>query len=282
MKTVLLAVTAMVVLIGCTNPIGGNTDDPDDGTSDPVYLVTYDGNDYDDGAVPVDDNEYEEGDEVTVLDNTGSLRKDGHGFVGWNSEADGSGEFYEVGSTFTMPAESVTLYAEWKDDYEIGDVGPAGGWVFYDHGELHDDGWRFLEAAPGDMAENGTETFYWSNVDEESVGVTSTEIGAGEENTELIVTQEGHVTSAAQRTVEYVTESLGGTFGDWFLPSLDELGEMYTGLHAEASGEFADARYWSSSEAANDTARDRHFGQDGDPGTVFKDTPLRVRAVRAF
>ena len=35
-------------------------------------------------------------------------------------------------------------------DYKVGDVGPAGGYIFYDRG-YYENGWRYLEAAPADM-----------------------------------------------------------------------------------------------------------------------------------
>ena len=246
-------------------------------------VVTYDGNNEESGTPPVDETEYEEGDEVEVLGNSGDLRKAGHGFVGWNSEADGSGEFYEVGSTFTMPAESVTLYAEWKGDYEIGDRGPAGGWVFYDHGELHDDGWRFLEAAPGDIVENGDATFAWSDVTDAEVGASSTAIGAGWENTQLIVDHEDHEVSAALRTREYTVEHLGGTFEEWFLPSEDELNEMYATLHDVEPTDygFLDERYWSSTEVDAGRARLQNFATAGFLNRD-KDNEHRIRSIRAF
>ena len=37
-----------------------------------------------------------------------------------------------------------------KTEYSVGDIGPAGGYVFYDKGE-YSDGWRYLEAAPADL-----------------------------------------------------------------------------------------------------------------------------------
>jgi len=32
-------------------------------------------------------------------------------------------------------------------EYKVGDIGPSGGFIFYDKGE-NSDGWRYLEAAP--------------------------------------------------------------------------------------------------------------------------------------
>lgn len=79
-----------------------------------TYPVTYDGNGNTGGAVPVDaSSPYVAGATVTVLGNTGSLVRDGFTFNGWNTAADGSGDSYVAGDTFTMPAADVTLYAQW-------------------------------------------------------------------------------------------------------------------------------------------------------------------------
>ena len=37
-----------------------------------------------------------------------------------------------------------------QSDYQVGDIGPAGGYIFYDRG-YYENGWRYLEAAPADM-----------------------------------------------------------------------------------------------------------------------------------
>ncbi len=84
------------------------------------YTVTYDGNGEDSGTVPTDLNDYNVGDTVTVLGNTGSLVKAGYNFDGWNTQADGNGTSYATGATFAMPAASVTLYAVWEAiDYTV-------------------------------------------------------------------------------------------------------------------------------------------------------------------
>ena len=79
-----------------------------------THSVTYNGNENTGGSVPTDDNDYEEGDVVTVLGNTGSLVKTGQTFLGWSTSATASsGTFYPAGYKFYMPNAAVTLYAVW-------------------------------------------------------------------------------------------------------------------------------------------------------------------------
>ncbi|WP_168735956.1 InlB B-repeat-containing protein [Cohnella fermenti] len=79
-----------------------------------TYTVTYSGNRATSGSVPVDNDKYEEGDTVTVLDNTGSLMRTGYIFSGWNTAADDSDHRYSAGATFLMGTADVTLYAKWE------------------------------------------------------------------------------------------------------------------------------------------------------------------------
>ena len=79
----------------------------------PTYTVTYDGNGADSGGVPLDVGSYTAGASVTVQGN-GTLAKAGYTFAGWNSAADGSGTSYAAGASLTMPASSLTLYAQWS------------------------------------------------------------------------------------------------------------------------------------------------------------------------
>lgn len=78
-----------------------------------TYTITYSGNTNTGGTVPVDNNDYEAGDTVTVLDNSGSLVKTGYTFSGWNTAADGGGTDRAPTSTFSMPGSNTTLYAKW-------------------------------------------------------------------------------------------------------------------------------------------------------------------------
>jgi hypothetical protein len=74
-----------------------------------------------------------------------------------------------------------------------------------------------------------------------------------------------------------------GGYGDWFLPSKEELDLMYDYLHKKGVGGFADVSYWSSSEDDNYyNAWLQGFGHGGQ-GNFNKNYSLgRVRAVRAF
>jgi uncharacterized repeat protein (TIGR02543 family) len=83
-------------------------------STNPTYSVIYDGNGNDSGDVPVDDNIYYQGDNVTVLNNSGNLAKSGHTFIGWNTQEDGNGDSYGEYETFTMGDEDITLYAKWS------------------------------------------------------------------------------------------------------------------------------------------------------------------------
>lgn len=81
----------------------------------PLYEVTYNANGADSGEVPIDSNKYLFEDTVTVL-GTGTLARTGYTFQGWNTQADGNGTTRMPDSTFTMPADNVTLYAIWASD----------------------------------------------------------------------------------------------------------------------------------------------------------------------
>lgn len=78
-----------------------------------MVKVIYNGNGNTTGSVPVDSNTYSTGDTVTVLANTGGLAKNSDIFAYWNTAANGSGTAQVEGSTFTIGASNVTLFAQW-------------------------------------------------------------------------------------------------------------------------------------------------------------------------
>jgi hypothetical protein len=129
-----------------------------------------------------------------------------------------------------------------KDSYEIGEKGPAGGWIFYDKGN-NDGGWRYLEAAP--TSTEGKDIQWASN--EGRVQETRIETGSGKKNTQLIM--EASVQTGENMAAARLCDRLRvGGYDDWFLPSKAELGLMYLNLKREGIGGFSNDWYWSSSE----------------------------------
>lgn len=161
--------------------------------------------------------------------------------------------------------------------YPVGGEGPAGGIIFYDdEADGTDDipGYRYLEAAPEDLSINATTTFIFGfykdpdSTQPKEVSGTSQDLGTGMNNTTLLVTAmaenayptvnfngdgEADDVVSGSPTDSYAAKlcadyELNG-YDDWFLPSLDELQEMYVQLHQNNLGSFtADLNYWSSSE----------------------------------
>ncbi|GEM_PF-1302576 len=111
--------TAYTFKVIASNAAGDSLESAASNAVTPVeeYNVTYDGNGNHTGSVPTDSNSYEQGSEVTVLDNAGNLEKTGQSFAGWNTASDGSGTLYEAGDTFNIGNVGVTLYAVWKSSH---------------------------------------------------------------------------------------------------------------------------------------------------------------------
>jgi hypothetical protein len=107
-------------------------------------------------------------------------------------------------------------------------------------------------------------------------GADGTAIGTGNQNT--IDIEAGCTTSGIAADI-CANLTLGG-FSDWFLPSKDELNEMYVRLHTQSLGSFT-SYYWSSTENDAQTAFYFDFGTAVNT-YVGKNNSLRVRAVRAF
>ncbi|GHT93226.1 hypothetical protein FACS1894140_6200 [Spirochaetia bacterium] len=125
--------------------------------------------------------------------------------------------------------------------YDIGDTGPAGGIIFYTNGTGD---WKYLEAATTDITE-----LKWASPDYATGYISGTfaAIGKGKENTDRILT----VDAAAPAALACDEYSFGG-FNDWFLPSYEELTEMFT--HKEKIGGFAPSTNYLSSQENNSSS----------------------------
>ncbi|MBN1603577.1 MAG: InlB B-repeat-containing protein [Chitinispirillaceae bacterium] len=82
-------------------------------TQSATISVTYNANGSTSGVAPVDSNRYISGASAKVKLNSGNLSKAGFSFVGWTTQADGSGISYATEETFTV-TQNVTLYAKWS------------------------------------------------------------------------------------------------------------------------------------------------------------------------
>ena len=119
-------------------------------------------------------------------------------------------------------------------------------------------------------------TAEWGCYGTEISGADSTAIGTGAQNTIDITNSCSQAGIASRLCGDLV---LGG-YSDWYLPSLDELNQLY--INRVAIGGFASNGYWSSSELSSTFARIQYFG-DGTQYYVSKFAgSASVRAVRTF
>lgn len=155
-------------------------------------------------------------------------------------------------------------------NYIVGETA-YGGVVFY----RDSTGQHGLVCAPTNQSTGAT----WG-CDGTAVGGTSTIINTGAPNTNAIVV--GCTTASIAAKLCYDL-ALNG-YSDWYLPSKDELGLMYSNLHLQGMGGFAYAHYWSSSEINATNAWMLLFGSpmEMDMGSSSKSCTYYVRAVRAY
>ncbi|GHT80490.1 hypothetical protein FACS189467_2750 [Bacteroidia bacterium] len=167
--------------------------------------------------------------------------------------------------------------------YKVGDIGPAGGIVFYDKFNSAG-GWRYLEVAPASTEQ----TMEWGLYNA-TLGSTQTGLGAGKQNTQRIA-EKLHEKNEYGRAGEFCELLEYDGYDDWFLPSKDELNLVYQNLKVKGIGSFRGDVYWSSSEDGWAYAWYQNFsnGEQGHGGGypftngTEKNRSLRVRAIRQF
>jgi hypothetical protein len=126
----------------------------------------------------------------------------------------------------------------------------------------------------------------WYNGSNTTTGTTATAIGTGSANTTAIIASQG--ASETAYAAGLARAYRGGGYTDWFLPSKDELNEMYqnkatinTTATANSGADFSNIYYWSSTESGNDDAWTQYFS-NSNQASFSKGGAAFVRAVRAF
>jgi hypothetical protein len=178
-----------------------------------------------------------------------------------------------------------------------GPQGPAGvgGFVHY-IGEVFGGGVIFHLWKDNSGAEHGlvvdlndlSGASGWSNVDNTLIGLSAQSYWNGLGNSNSIVSQIGHTSSAAVLCLN----STSSGQSDWYLPSIQELNMLWnnyfnvsmTFSQIPGTTQMDPSGYWSSSEYDINSA----WGMAFDSGTTYanstynKNTSKRVRAVRSF
>ncbi|HDQ03675.1 MAG TPA: DUF1566 domain-containing protein, partial [Deltaproteobacteria bacterium] len=264
-----------------------------------LFTVTYVSEGHTSGTAPADTTGYRYNDPFTVLGNTGNLIGQYVGgahadsgirqsFVRWT---DGT-NYYLPGQTFNIE-KNMTLHAVYTTGNNVlRKIGPAGGWVFYDHGSEASWG-RYLEAAPASTDASAVlgQTIMWQ-YPVGRVWNTDSRIGYGRSNTQRIMAWLASNPQGDIIAAQFCDELSYGGYNDWFLPSQDELNKMWVNLARGTNdddgiatyspvGDFRRDIYWSSTESDRDGAMGRSFFH-GEAAYFWKQFGRQVRAVRAF
>jgi hypothetical protein len=191
----------------------------------------------------------------------------------------------------------------WKAAYTVGDTGPAGGLVFYvSETGFAVDGltgtFHYLEASPENVS---SPSYNWGGSGT-VCGIIATGIGKGYANTNTLRTHTHSNTNpnqadhpVAKAVWNYSVTNGGTVYDDWWLPSKEELNELYT-VYASLSdksdwGTENKRFYWTSTEYDAENAWIQFFAPYTGSSNTYsigeqvywpKGWEPRIRAVRAF
>ena len=171
----------------------------------------------------------------------------------------------EDGTTYSFDSavkKNITLTAVWKyHEYNVGDTGPAGGYIFYDCDKDNESGnadglkseecgWRYLESAPKAVE------LLFSTWGSDGDFATASGIGEGKNNSEKLLEAAGKDTSLSFPIVRKSDEYVLNGFDDWFLPSIDEVNAIRDTLGEKYKSKFFAPQIicWSSTTKDTDKA----------------------------
>jgi hypothetical protein len=204
-------------------------------------------------------------------------------------DANGGTNFLNMGSTQLLSVP-YALYAK-----SAGSVSGGGSGTFTHYiGEEFEGGVIFHLWFDANGVERGlivdktdlSTAQVWSNVDQAEIGASAQSTWDGLGNSNAIVGQAGHTSSAAALCLN----STNGGQSDWYLPSIDELSLLWHSRFnvnkslSTIGGATVlpnSAIYWSSTEFASFLAWGFSFFNGG-AGNYGKTNTHYVRAVRAF
>jgi hypothetical protein len=117
----------------------------------------------------------------------------------------------------------------------------------------------------------------WWNETSVTTGATNTDIGKGYSNTKKIVKAQGDSGHYAERRC---WNSKASGYKDWFLPSKDELNELYK--QKVWLADLLTEKYWSSTATLRSTAWAQYFSTGRQDSNLLINAGAFVRAIRAF
>jgi hypothetical protein len=174
----------------------------------------------------------------------------------------------------------------------------VGGSARHNAGDLYEGGvvaWVDPSGQHGivvSMIDNST-SHTWSNITDTRIGPTAQSEWDGLGNSNAIVGQSGHTSSAAQVCLDYTNYDYGtGVYSDWYLPTRGELNDLLNNLkevqkaldsdNNPATTKIIANYYWSSSECNEAYQAFSLFFWAGEQFRDSKSSSNRVRCMRAF
>jgi hypothetical protein len=120
-----------------------------------------------------------------------------------------------------------------------------------------------------------------------TTNATEPTFGKGAVNTNKIINKRGGI--SLNYAAGLARSYNGGGYSDWFLPSKEELDEVYKRMAQISSTSLANggdtfettSNYWSSTEFSNNAAWLKTFGAGGN-AAIAKNIPYYVRAIRTY
>ena len=176
--------------------------------------------------------------------------------LSWTTE---DGKLY----SFESPVKKdITIKAVWKyHEYNTGDTGPAGGYIFYDCDEDNESGnadglkseecgWRYLESAPSALE------LLMSTWGSDGEYDTASGIGEGKNNSLKLLEAAEKDTSLNFPIVRDSCNYVLNGFNDWFLPSIDEVKAIRNALAETYKNQLFGKQKvcWSSTTSGTDKA----------------------------